>query len=91
MSACELDDDFAKTIDKSLKTKKTIKKLHSENNSISGDDIRYIFERVAKNSALLELRYTRQSKAIVISEEDALVNIFEPNNSLIKLGIDLRA
>jgi hypothetical protein len=91
MNACELDDDFAEAIGKSLKTNKTIEKLHLENNAISGDGIRCIFEGVARNSSLLELRLHKQSKAIVTSEEDPLADILEPNNSLIKLGIDLRA
>jgi hypothetical protein len=91
LNGCELGDEFAEAMGKSLATNKTIEKLLLENNSISGTGIRYLFEGVAQNSCLLEFRLHKQSKMIVAADEDSLADILEPNQKLTKLGIDFRS
>lgn len=90
LNGCELGDEFAEAMGKSLKSNSTIQKLQLENNAISGDGIRYLFEGLAQNLSLLELRLHKQSKMIVTGDEDSITDILDPNETLLKLGIDFR-
>lgn len=90
LNGCELGDEFAKAMGKSLRKNWTIEKLQLESNAISGTGIRDLFEGLAKNNCLKEVRLHKQSKPIVNADEDALAQILDPNKCLLKLGIDFR-
>lgn len=91
LNGCELDDQFAEAMGKSLLSNKTIEKLSLENNGISGAGIRHLFEGVSKNPCLIELRLHKQSKMIATADEDVLADLLESNTVLTKLGIDFRS
>eukprot|EP00980_Cylindrotheca_fusiformis_P029986 scaffold24150_cov132-Cylindrotheca_fusiformis.AAC.1 len=91
MNGCELGDEFAEALGKSLASNATIEKLQLEHNSISGVGIRHLFEGVAQNKCLQDLRLHKQSKTIATGDEDALADILDANQSLTKLGIDFRS
>jgi hypothetical protein len=69
MSCCEIGDEFAEAIGKSLESNEAIEELWLENNVISRNGIKFIFEGVAKNSCLSELRLHGQFKSVAVSDE----------------------
>ncbi|KAL3933889.1 MAG: hypothetical protein SGBAC_010204 [Bacillariaceae sp.] len=90
LNGCELDDEFAEAMGKSLETNIAIEKLSLENNSISGTGIKFLLEGLAKNCTLKELRLHKQSKNVATAEEDGLAETLEANQCLTKLGLDFR-
>ena len=90
LNACGIDDEFVRELAMSLQRSNTIERLYLEGNDISGEGITSLFEALAKNTSLEELRLHKQSKLLNTSDEHLLADILEPNTTITKLGIDLR-
>jgi hypothetical protein len=90
MSTLQLDDKFAEALAKALETNSTIEKLLLDSNSFAGDGMKTLFSGLAKNSSIVEMQVRHQSKVTNSSDEELLPDLLEPNNTIIKLGIDLR-
>jgi leiomodin len=90
LTACGIDDEFVIALASSLQRNKAIERLYLEGNDISGDGITALFEALAKNTCVEELRLHKQSKLLNTSDEHLLADILEPNTTITKLGIDLR-
>jgi len=90
LNSCGIDDDFTMAFAISLKRNCTIKRVLLEDNSISGIGITALFKALAENSSIEEMRLHKQSKTMNTSEEHMLADILQPNNTIIKLGLDLR-
>lgn len=90
LNSCGIDDDFAIVLASALKQNKVIRKVFLEGNAISGVGITALFEALAVNSSIEEMKLHKQSKTMQTSEEHSLADILNPNMVLTKLGIDLR-
>jgi hypothetical protein len=90
MVKLQLDDKFANALGEALEKNNTIEKLLLDSNVFSGDGIKLIFAGMGKNSSVVELQVRHQSKTMASSDEDALPDLLEPNNTIIKLGVDSR-
>jgi len=90
LNSCGIDDEFAIVLAFALKRNKGISRISLEGNAISGVGITALFEALAENSSIEEMRLHKQSKTINTSEEHMLADILLPNITLTKLGIDLR-
>jgi hypothetical protein len=89
MNQLKLDDHFAKALGEALATCQ-IEKLHLDSNAIAGDGIKALFEGLANNSSIVEMQVRHQSKPTGSADEDVLPDLLEPNETIAKLGIDLR-
>jgi hypothetical protein len=49
-----------------------------------------LFEGLANNSSIVEMQVRHQSKPTGSADEDILPDLLEPNETITKLGIDLR-
>ena len=85
-----LDDKFAEALGKALETNTTIEKLIVDSNAITGEGIRALFAGLAKNSTITELQVRHQSKTMSSKDEEMLPDLLEPNQTIIKLGVDAR-
>jgi len=90
LNSCGIDDEFAIALASSLKQNKVIHKVFLEGNAISGAGITALFEALAVNSSIEEMRLHKQSKTMHTSEEHKLADILLPNMTLTKMGLDLR-
>jgi hypothetical protein len=89
-NSCGIDDDFVTALGRSLEANGTINRVFLEGNDISGEGVIALFTSLSKNTSVEELRLHKQSKMINTSDEHLLAELLEPNNTIIKLGIDLR-
>jgi hypothetical protein len=89
MNQLKLDDHFAKALGEALATCQ-IEKLHLDSNAIAGDGMKALFEGLANNSSIVEMQVRHQSKPTGSADEDVLPDLLEPNETITKLGIDLR-
>ena len=90
MSMLHLDDNFAIALGRALETC-CIEKLNLDSNAIAGDGMKALFEGLAKNKTIVELQVRHQSKVTCSADEDLLPELLEPNNTITKLGVDLRS
>ncbi len=90
LNSCGIDDEFAIALALALKQNSGITRVLLEGNSISGVGITALFEALAENSSIEEMRLHKQSKTLNTSEEHSLADILLPNTTLTKVGIDLR-
>lgn len=90
LNSCGIDDEFAIPLAYALKQNNAISKIFLEGNAISGVGITALFEALAENSSIEEMRLHKQSKTMNTSEEHMLADILLPNITLTKLGLDLR-
>lgn len=90
LNSCGIDDEFAIELALSLKRNNGINKVSLEGNAISGVGITALFEALAENASIEEMRLHKQSKTMNTSEEHELADILIPNMTLTRLGIDLR-
>ena len=90
-NSCSIDDDFTEALAKTFETNCTIEKVSLEGNSISGDGIKDLFQGLAKNRKISELRLYNQSKMVVRADEDYLADFLESNHTIMKIGMDLRS
>ena len=56
-NSCGIDDEFAIELGKAIGTNGTIEKMYLENNSISGDGVKCVFEGLAVNKSIYEIRF----------------------------------
>ena len=89
-NSCGIDDEFATVLALALKRNKGITRVFLEGNAISGVGITALFEALAENSSIEEMRLHKQSKTLNTSEEHMLADILLPNITLTRLGLDLR-
>jgi len=89
-NSCGIDDEFVIALAFALKQNNGINRVSLEGNAISGVGITALFEALAENSSIEELRLHKQSKTMKSSEEHMLADIILPNMTLTRLGIDLR-
>jgi len=90
LNSCGIDDEFAIVLASALKENKVISRVFLEGNAISGAGITALFEALAVNSSIEEMKLHKQSKTMHTSEEHKLADILLPNTVLTKMGIDLR-
>ena len=90
LNSCGIDDEFAIALASALKQNKVIGRVFLEGNDISGAGITALFEALAVNSSIEEMKLHKQSKTMHTSEEHKLADILLPNTALTKMGIDLR-
>jgi hypothetical protein len=90
-NASGIDDEFAIELGKAIRTNETIEKLFLENNAISGEGVKALFEGLGQNKTIEEVRLHHQSKMIISADEDTLADALEPNTTIMKIGIDLRS
>ena len=90
MVKLQLDDDFARALGNSLSTNSTIENIVIDSNAISGEGIQALFKGLSENSTLIELQVRHQSKTMSSTDEDALPDLLEPNQTITKLGVDTR-
>lgn len=90
LNSCGIDDEFAIALAFALKGNTGISRVSLEGNSISGVGIIALFEALAENSSIEEMRLHKQSKTMNTSEEHMLADILLPNITVIRLGLDLR-
>jgi hypothetical protein len=90
LNSCGIDDEFAIALAFALKRNKGIFRVSLEGNAISGIGITALFEALAENSSIEEMRLHKQSKTMNTSEEQMLADILLPNITLTRLGLDLR-
>ena len=91
LNGCRIDDEFAMSLGKALKTNTAVEKINLESNDISGDGIKALFEGLGENQSVRELRLHKQSKVIATADEHILADLLENNKTITKLGIDLRS
>ena len=90
LNSCGIDDEFTVALASALKRNKVVTKVLLEGNAISGVGIIALFEALAENSSIEEVRLHKQSKTMNTSEEHLLPDILLPNMILTKVGLDLR-
>jgi hypothetical protein len=91
MSLLKLDDEFAKELAKSIENNSTIEKLVLDNNAIGSEGITAIVGSLARNNTITELQLRHQSKPLCTTDEEKLAGLLESNDTLLKLGVDLRS
>eukprot|EP00980_Cylindrotheca_fusiformis_P030819 scaffold25464_cov113-Cylindrotheca_fusiformis.AAC.3 len=90
MQKLGLDDSFAKELGAAIAKNSTLEKIVVDSNAISGEGIKALFAGLGQNSTLVEFQVRHQSKTMASADEDPLPDLLEPNNSIVKLGVDCR-
>lgn len=91
MSTLGLDDEFAEALGKSIASNITIEKLLLDSNSFSGGGMKALFKGLSQNTSIVEMQVRHQTKKTSTKDEDLLPELLEPNETIVKLGIDLRS
>jgi Ran GTPase-activating protein (RanGAP) involved in mRNA processing and transport len=90
MSGLRLDDEWAKSLAKSLETNTTIEAIDLESNSIGSDGIMALVTALSANATVAEVLLRHQSKPISSLDEERIPNVLADNKKVIKLSIDVR-
>lgn len=92
MNRLELDDEFACALAKSLTSNKTLEVVNLDSNAMTGTGILAILASAStmKEGGLRELQMRHQSKAMASADEEKIMEQLEQNESLVKLGLDIR-
>ena len=90
MCLLKLDDEFGIEMAKSMEVNTTIESLILESNNFAGEGIKALVGCLAKNNSLTELQLRHQGKTMPSSDETLLAGLIGDNESVLKLGLDLR-
>jgi len=85
-----LGDDFARALGNSLASNITLETIVLDSNSFSGTGMKALVEGLGKNTSIKNFQVRHQSKTMSSSDEETLPGLLEENQSLIKLGVDVR-
>jgi hypothetical protein len=91
MTMVQLDDNFAFALADSIRKNSTIEKIILDSNIIGSDGIKALVEALAQNKTVTEFQCHHQSKPMATVDEELLVGLLGNNETLLKLGIDLRS
>lgn len=86
----KLDDPFAAALGWALSQNTTIETIVLDSNDISGLGMRSLFQGLGQNSRVTEVQVRHQSKTTSSTDEKSLPSLLESNQTILKLGIDLR-
>jgi hypothetical protein len=90
MVKLKLDDKFAEAFGKAIARNKALEKVIIDSNDFSGAGIKALFEGLGQNASIVEFQVRHQSKTTSSADEKALLPLLTPNDTVIKLGVDLR-
>jgi hypothetical protein len=90
MSGLRLDDDWVKSLAKSLEANTTIEAIDLESNAIGSAGIMALVAALSGNATVAEVLLRHQSKPISYLDEERIPNLLADNDKVIKLSIDVR-
>jgi hypothetical protein len=91
MTMLQLDDAFCEELAESLRSNSTIEKVVLDSNRIGVHGIRALLAAIEQNRTVSELQLRHQARPMATADEDAVLTVLGNNESLIKLGLDLRS
>lgn len=91
LTMLHLDDDFAMALASATRHNATIEKLILDSNMFSGDGVRALVSSLAENPSITDFQIRHQKKPLASSDEEDLVGLLGDNQTLVKLGVDLRS
>eukprot|EP00522_Entomoneis_paludosa_P007175 CAMPEP_0172450608 /NCGR_PEP_ID=MMETSP1065-20121228/8881_1 /TAXON_ID=265537 /ORGANISM="Amphiprora paludosa, Strain CCMP125" /LENGTH=964 /DNA_ID=CAMNT_0013202403 /DNA_START=38 /DNA_END=2932 /DNA_ORIENTATION=+ len=91
LESVRLDDEFASVLGESLQINSAIRIINLDGNCISGRGIKRIFEGLVGNKTVTEVQLRGQeADSLTAEEEDAVQDLLSDNQSIVKVGLDLR-
>lgn len=90
MTMVGLDDAFARELAISLRDNTTVTKVVLDSNAIGSDGIQALVGALGQNQTVSEFQIRHQSKPMPTADEGRMVELLGNNDTLVKLGIDLR-
>jgi hypothetical protein len=91
LNRLDLDDEFAVALAASVATNDTLQVLNLDSNTLTGGGILALLASVRpKKEGLRELQLRHQAKAMASTDEEKVMDELEENESLVKLGLDIR-
>jgi hypothetical protein len=91
LNRLDLDDEFALALAASVATNNTLQVLNLDSNTLTGGGILALLASARpKKEGLRELQLRHQAKAMASTDEEKVMDELEENESLVKLGLDIR-
>jgi hypothetical protein len=93
MTMVQLDDAFALALADAIRQNATITKVVLDSNTIGSDGIKALVQALAHNTTITEFQIRHQSKKnpMATADEELLLGLLGDNETLVKLGVDLRS
>jgi len=90
MGGSKLDDALAIALSQSLETNTYMEKLDLERNSIGSEGLVALAKSLGRHGSIAEVLLRHQSKPMASSDEEKLPELLQPNESIVKLSMDIR-